>query len=155
MPAPKPPHTQVPEPNELRERLQDARDRWFASSWGWSPAITGTSGWAPAIDVESRDGDLAVRADVPGIRPDDVKIHVEDAVLTISGETEEHDEEAGRTYLHRERRYGSFSRSMALPGGVDPSKIAAKIENGVVEVTIPLPDEQIPTNKAVTITPVR
>jgi HSP20 family protein len=57
------------------------------------PAITGTSGWAPAIDVERRDGALAARAAVPGIRRDDVKIQVEDDVLTISGETEEHDEE--------------------------------------------------------------
>ncbi|MGZ5316763.1 MAG: Hsp20/alpha crystallin family protein [Solirubrobacterales bacterium] len=151
MPGPKPP--QLPAANELRERLQDAVDRWWASPWGWSPATTGTSGWAPAIDVERRDGSLAVLADVPGIRRDDVKIHVEDDVLTISGETEEHDEETGRTYLNRERRYGSFSRSMALPGGVDPSKIEAKIENGVVEVTIPLADEQSARKRAVTITP--
>ena len=148
MPGPKPP--QLPAANELRERLQEAVDRWFASPWGWSPA---TTGWAPAIDVERRDDSIAVLADVPGIRRDDVKIHVEDEVLTISGETEEHDEETGYTYLHRERRYGSFSRSMALPGGVDPSRIEAKIENGVVEITIPLPDEQSARKGAVTITP--
>ena len=72
------------------------------------------------------------------MEPDDVKIEVEDGMLTISGEREESDEEEDGKYLRRERRYGSFSRSMTLPAGVDPSKIEAKVKHGVAEVTIPL-----------------
>jgi HSP20 family protein len=91
----------------------------------------------PAIDIVRRNGELVIRADVPGMESDDVKIEVEDGMLTISGEREESDEEEDGKYLRRERRYGSFSRSMTLPAGVDPSKIEAKVKHGVAEVTIP------------------
>ena len=95
--------------------------------------------WIPAIDVVRDNGNLVVRADVPGIKAEEVKIEVEDDILTVTGEHEERKEEKDKDYLRRERRYGSFHRSMALPTGVDPKKIKAKTHNGVVEVTIPLP----------------
>lgn len=107
--------------------------------------------WAPAIDVERENGDLVVRADVPGIKPEDVKIDVEDDVLTVRGEHEEREETKDRHYVRRERRYGAFSRSMALPPGVDPEAIEATTHDGVLEVRIPLPAEA--EKKAVTITP--
>ena len=86
------------------------------------------------------------------MEPDDVKIEVEDGLLTISGEREESDEEEDGKYLRRERRYGSFSRSMTLPAGVDPSKIEAKVKHGVAEVTIPLSAGS--KKESVTITPI-
>ena len=95
--------------------------------------------WRPAIDVVRDDGNLVIRADVPGIKPEEVKVEVEDGILTVSGEHAESKEEKGKSFLRRERRYGSFSRSMALPEGVDAKKIKAQTRNGVVEVTIPLP----------------
>jgi len=92
--------------------------------------------WAPAVDVLERDGDLVVRAELPGVRPQDVEITVQDRVLTISGERrEEHEEQRGGYYL-RERKRGSFSRSMTLPEGVDEDRVRARYENGVLEVTI-------------------
>jgi HSP20 family protein len=97
--------------------------------------------WTPAVDVERDNGNIVVRADVPGIKPEEVKIEVEDDILTVSGEHEERTEEKDKHFLRRERRYGSFSRSMALPPGVEAKKIKAKTHNGVVEVTIPLPKE--------------
>jgi len=97
--------------------------------------------WTPAIDVVRDDANLIVRADIPGIKPEEVKIEVEDDILTVSGEHEERKEEKDKQYVRRERRYGSFSRSMALPAGVDPKQIVAKTRDGVVEVTIPLPTE--------------
>jgi HSP20 family protein len=97
--------------------------------------------WAPAVDVERDNGNIVVRADVPGIKPEEVKIEVEDDILTVSGEHEERREEKDKHFLRRERRYGSFSRSMALPPGVEAKKIKANTHNGVVEVTIPLPKE--------------
>jgi HSP20 family protein len=107
--------------------------------------------WTPAIDVERENGNLVLRADVPGIKPEEVKIEVKDDILTVSGEHEERKERKDKHYLRRERRYGSFHRSMALPAGVDAKKIKAKTHDGVVEVTIPLPKK--PEKETVTITP--
>jgi HSP20 family protein len=107
--------------------------------------------WTPAIDVVRENGNLVVRADIPGIKPEEVKIEVEDDILTVSGEHEEHKEEKDKHYVRRERRYGSFSRSMTLPPGVEAKNIKAKTHDGVVEVTIPLPKEA--TKETVTITP--
>lgn len=92
--------------------------------------------WAPAVDVLQRDGDLVVRAELPGVRPEDVDITLENRVLTIRGERrEEQDEQRGGYYV-RERRHGSFQRSMTLPEGVDEDRVRARYDNGVLEVTI-------------------
>ena len=99
--------------------------------------------WTPAIDVVRDDGNLVVRADVPGIKPEEVKIEIEDDILTVSGSHEETKEEKDKDYLRRERRYGSFCRSLALPAGVEAKKIKAKTADGVVEVKIPLPKESV------------
>jgi HSP20 family protein len=107
--------------------------------------------WMPAIDVERDNGNLVVRADVPGIKPEEVKIEIEDDILTVSGEHEERKEKKDKHFLRRERRYGSFSRSLALPPGVEAEKIKAKTHDGVVEVTIPLPPQD--KKETVTITP--
>jgi HSP20 family protein len=107
--------------------------------------------WTPAIDVVRDNGNIVVRADVPGIKPEEVKIEVEDDILTVSGVHEERKEEKDKHFLRRERRYGSFSRTMALPAGVEAKKIKARTHDGIVEVTIPLPKE--PKKETVTITP--
>lgn len=97
--------------------------------------------WMPAIDVMRDDGNLVLRADIPGIKPEEVSIEVDNDVLTVSGQHEESMEEKDKDFVRRERRYGSFYRSLALPPGVDASKIEAKTHDGVLEVTIPLPQE--------------
>jgi HSP20 family protein len=107
--------------------------------------------WTPAIDVVRDDGHLVVRGDLPGIKPEEVKIEVEDDILTISGEHEERTDENDKDYVRRERRYGSFSRSLALPTGVDVKKITATTRDGVIEVTVPLPKEA--SKEPVRITP--
>jgi HSP20 family protein len=107
--------------------------------------------WTPAIDVLRDDGSLVIHADLPGIKPDEVKIEVEDDILTVSGAHEERKDEKDKHFVRRERSYGSFSRSMALPPGVDAKKITATTRDGVVEVTIPLPKEA--TKETVKITP--
>lgn len=107
--------------------------------------------WTPAIDVVREDDHLVLRADLPGIKPEEVKIEVEDDILTVSGEHRESTEEKDKKYVRRERRYGSFSRSMALPAGVDAKKINATTHDGVVQVEIPLPKEA--KKETVTINP--
>jgi HSP20 family protein len=94
------------------------------------------SAWAPAMDVLTKDGDLVIRAELPGIKREDVDVTLQNGLLTISGEHKvDQDEERGGYHI-RERRYGSFRRSMTLPEGVDDSKIHATFEDGVLEVTV-------------------
>lgn len=111
---------------ELRERF----DRLF-------PATT----WSPAVDVVRENGNLVVRADVPGIKPEEIEVEVADGVLTVSGRHEEAKEESGERFVRRERRYGAFERRLPLPEGVDPKKVKAATKDGVLEVTVPLPKE--------------
>jgi HSP20 family protein len=98
--------------------------------------------WAPAIDVVRDDGKITVRADVPGVKPEEIEIEVDDDVLTISGRHEEEKEEKKENYLRRERRVGSFSRSIRLPAGVASDDIEATCEDGKLEVTIPAPKRE-------------
>jgi len=92
--------------------------------------------WAPAIDVVTEDGDLVIKAELPGVKQEDVDITLQDNVLTVSGQRKAEQEEERGGYYVRERRYGSFSRSLTVPEGVDESKIHARYENGVLEVTV-------------------
>jgi HSP20 family protein len=91
-----------------------------------------------------REGEMVVKADLPGVKPDEINVELEEGVLTVSGEHEEKTEEKGERFLRRERRYGSFSRSMALPAGVDPDAIEANTTDGVLELRVPLlkPEEK-------------
>jgi HSP20 family protein len=107
--------------------------------------------WTPAIDVTRDNGDLVVKADVPGIKPEEITIEVAGDTLTLSGRHEESKQEKEQGFVRRERRYGAFSRSMTLPAGIDPKKIKAHTKDGVLEVTIPLPREA--AKEPVTITP--
>ena len=92
--------------------------------------------WAPAIDVATENGDLVIKAELPGVKQEDVDITLQDNVLTVSGERKAEQEEERGGYYVRERRYGSFSRSLTVPEGVDESKIHARYENGILEVTV-------------------
>jgi HSP20 family protein len=107
--------------------------------------------WTPAVDLVRENGHLVVRADIPGLKPEEVSIEVEHGVLSLSGKHEQTEEKTGERFVRRERRYGAFSRRMTLPEGVDPKKIKAVTRDGVLEVTIPLPKEPAP--EPVTITP--
>jgi HSP20 family protein len=130
--------------SELRTRL----DRMFDE---WPLFERPEHAWIPAIDVVRENGNLIVRADVPGLKSEEVKIEVEDDILTISGKHDEHTEEQHKHYMRHERRCGSFSRSMALPAGVEAKDIKATTHDGIVEVTIPLPEEA--KKETITITP--
>lgn len=132
---------QFPDFTELRHRF----DQMFRDFTG---DVEG--GWAPSVDVVKRDGEMVLKADLPGIKPDEVKITVEDDVLTVSGEHEEKKEEERENFVRRERRYGSFSRSMSLPHGVKADAIEATTEDGVLEVRIPMPQAEEPARIEIT-----
>jgi HSP20 family protein len=110
-----------------------------------------TRKWSLAVDIIERDDNYLLRADVPGIEADEIKIEVENDVLTVSAEHEESEEEEKDNYLRRERRYGSASRSITLPKGVTPDQVEATCKAGVVEVSVPKPTTE--ERNAITITP--
>ena len=93
--------------------------------------------WPIPIDVISEGEDVVVRASLPGLKPEDISVTLEDRLLTIQGETASDSEVEKGDYLLRERRVGRFSRSLRLPNSVDADKAEPTYENGVLTVTIP------------------
>jgi HSP20 family protein len=100
--------------------------------------------WIPAMDLVETEGDFVLRADLPGLTESDVNIELEDNVLTISGERKANTEERKEGYYRVERAFGAFSRSLTLPEGVDPEKVRAHFDRGVLEVTVPKPEQRKP-----------
>jgi HSP20 family protein len=94
---------------------------------------------SPPVESFVKDGNLVVRADVPGLDPKDIEISVLHDVLIIKGERKAEKEVKDKDYLRREVSYGAFERRMSLPEGAAVDKIQATFKNGVVEVSVPLP----------------
>ncbi len=115
------------------EAMRDAFRLWRGEG---RAAPRAAAEWSPAMDVYSKDGDLVIKLELPGVKPEDVDITLQDGVLTISGQRKAEQEREGAGYYVKERRYGSFRRSMRLPEGVDESKIHARFEDGVLEVVV-------------------
>ena len=105
--------------------------------------------WVPAMDLVEADDHFVLKADLPGLGEDDVTIEVQDNVLTISGSREAEHERKEQGWYRLERSYGSFNRSLTLPDGVDADKVEAKFDRGVLQVTIPKPEERKPRRIAI------
>ena len=100
--------------------------------------------WMPPMDLVETDDHFVLRADLPGLGEDDVKIEFEDGTLTVSGERKAEHESKNEGYYRVERAFGSFSRSLTLPQGIDPEAVTASFDRGVLEVRIPKPEERKP-----------
>ena len=100
--------------------------------------------WSPAMDLVETEDNYVLRADLPGVSEGDVKIELDDNVLTISGERKSAHKEAKEGYYRVERAYGSFSRTLKLPEGVDADSISASFDRGVLEVKVPKPEQRKP-----------
>ena len=122
--------------------MQSEMNRVFDEDFGdvarrrGRPQGDGPPSWAPVLDVLQEDGDVVVRAELPGVKLEDVDITLHNGVLTISGERKPEEQREGSGYYVRERRYGTFRRSMTLPQGVDESGISARFDGGVLEVRV-------------------
>lgn len=102
----------------------------------------GEEGWfsgtmVPSVDLSETDNEVDVKMDLPGMKPDDIDIHVRNNVLTIRGERKEETEEKNRTYHRIERRSGSFSRTVTLPTEVDEDSVKATYKDGVLTISLP------------------
>jgi HSP20 family protein len=119
-------------------RLNSMLDDAF-SVWPFQSQENGalTSSWLPATDVFEDKDAVKIVAEVPGVRPEDVKISLENNLLTIRGEKRQQAEEKTERVHRYERSYGSFERTFSLPTTVDPEKIDASYANGLLTVTIP------------------
>ncbi|NUP06972.1 MAG: Hsp20/alpha crystallin family protein [Polyangiaceae bacterium] len=139
-------HPGIMTPFRMMSRFMSEMDRIFDSlgMGGLSLATSelGAMGWNPRVETFVRNGMLVVRADLPGIPEDQIDVKVEEGVLSISGERRDDRSEQKEGYWHSERSYGRFQRSIALPRGVQESSIEASFDRGVLQVTVPLPENK-------------
>ena len=131
----------------LRElgSLQNEMNRLFNTVFDAPAGNGGTH--APldaAMDLVETDDHFVLRADLPGLSEDDIKIELEDGTLTVSGERKAEHESKNEGYYRVERAFGSFSRSLTLPQGIDPEAVTASFDRGVLEVRVPKPEQRKP-----------
>lgn len=118
--------------------LQTQMNRLFDSAiQGWSGEANGTSSWVPAADIYESDEDLVVNLDLPGIDPKAVDVRVENNLLTIRGERQFTLKKNPENYHRVERSYGTFGRSFTLSTSVNPEKIRATYQSGVLTIVLP------------------
>ena len=132
-------------PFTLMRRMTEEMDRVFGEfgfSQGQGQGGGGTAVWAPAIEVAEREGNYLVHAELPGLKPEDVKVEVTNEALVIQGERKSEQQSNQGGVQRSERRYGQFYRSIPLPEGVNPEQVKARFQNGVLEVTVPVPQAQ-------------
>jgi HSP20 family protein len=134
------------EPFRELAALQNEMGRWMSqvAGVGTLPGNGQSSAWMPAVDVWETDKELVLSFDLPGIPEDKIAVELEDNILTVSGERERTQEHSNDRFYRFERRYGSFSRSVTLPTGVNEDSIQADYRDGVLEVRVPKPEEQKP-----------
>jgi len=126
-------------PFTLMRRMSEEMDRTFGQFFG--ETRTGSGSWYPAIEVAERDNQLQVHAELPGLNPEDVKVEITDDSLIIRGERKsEYENRSGGAY-RSERRYGQFYREIALPQGVSADQAKAQFRNGILEISVPLPQQ--------------
>lgn len=98
----------------------------------------------PQADVTVGDGDMVLTMDLPGLTADDLEIELVDGGLSVRGERKRPEVPEGTRWAHNERAFGRFERRVKLPDGVDPDKITASMDNGVLSLIVPKPDKMVP-----------
>ena len=126
-------------PFSLMRRMTEELDRTFHEVSGSGPT---ESVWAPAIEVAQQDKNYVVRAEVPGLQPNDLKLEITDDAIVIQGERRVEKEENKSGVHVTERHYGRFYRAIPLPEGAKADEASAKYENGVLEITVPTEEQR-------------
>jgi|SRR4051812_38567784 HSP20 family protein len=107
--------------------------------------------WTPQIEVSHQNNELLVRADLPGLKKEDVSIDITDEAITISGERRQEEESESGGYYRSERSYGSFHRTVPLPRGAISDQAKATFKDGVLEIRVPAPPEQVTRGRRIEI----
>ena len=137
----------------FQDRLNRIFEDAFRGSRGASEEEWALGGsWAPSVDIYEQEGNLVLKAELPGIDPKDVDVHVENNVLTLRGERKLDSEVKRESYHRVERAYGSFTRSFTVPSVVHQETIKADYRDGVLRVTLPKKDEARPRQINVSVT---
>lgn len=123
--------------------LQDRINRIFNEQLSRGEPEQAGKAWAPVVDILESDSDLIVRAEIPGVKRDDIDVQVTSESLTIRGERK-FDEESKDKYLRVERAYGPFSRSFSIGVPVQADKVKATYRDGVLEIVVPKAEEVKP-----------
>lgn len=117
--------------------MREDMERLFDSMISHYPRERGQAVWAPPIDVEETNDAMIIRAELPGMKREDIKVTVAEDTVTISGERKYESEQKDRTFHRVERAYGSFQRTVALPVSVQGDKAVASYKAGVLELILP------------------
>jgi HSP20 family protein len=128
--------------NLLRDEFFGDRAFDAFQPWGFAPltqAANEAATFNPAVDIVEQENAYLVKAELPGVAPENIDVQVENDVLTLRGERKHESEQTQGGYRRVERSYGSFSRSFVLPKGTNVDAIEAQVESGVLTVTIPKP----------------
>ena len=121
---------------DMRDRISRLFDEYFGQFPATREEPLGRT-WVPAVDIYEEKDNIIIKAELPGMKKDDLSIEVKDNVLTLSGERK-HEEETKKENFHRiERSYGKFSRSFTLPDSVKVDKVKANYKDGVLEISLP------------------
>jgi HSP20 family protein len=136
---------------DLQERMNRMFDDSYRGAgrgedWGLGGA------WAPPVDIYEKDGNIVVKAELPGVDPKDVDVRVENNTLTIRGERKIDNEIKQEAYHRVERSYGTFTRSFSLPSVLDQEKIKAEFKDGVLQVTLPKHERALPKQINIAVT---
>lgn len=130
--------------------LRTELDKVFGDLFGLSTDSTFDS-WAPAVDIAENENEFIVKAEIPGLKQEDIKVTLKNDALTISGEKQQEKEDKHKNYHRIERSYGSFNRSFYLPSKVVEEKIKATYKNGLLEIVIPKSEETKPKEIAIDV----
>lgn len=124
-------------PFALMRQFTEEMDQMFAQM----PRATGdVAMWSPVVEVKEKEGKLLITAELPGLKKEEVKVHIDGDTLIVEGERKQEKEEKREGYYQSERSYGKFYRSIPLPDGAKADQAAAQFNNGVLEVTVPIPE---------------
>ncbi|MBH0199613.1 MAG: Hsp20/alpha crystallin family protein [Nitrospira sp.] len=121
---------------DMSDRLNRVFTRPALRTSGGKEHLT-VADWVPTVDISENEGEYLIKAELPEVKKEDVKVTVEDGVLTLQGERRQEKEEKGKKYHRVERSYGSFVRSFTLPESVDESGVKAEYKDGVLNLHLP------------------
>jgi HSP20 family protein len=158
----------VPATNERKLRIRDPFDMFedfqqeISRLWGQRPLLVprpltrplarmAESEWAPRMDVYEKDGDLVIKAELPGVKKEDIKVEIEGGDLVVRGERKAESEVREDDYYRIERTYGTFYRRLPIPFDAKSDQIKASYNDGILEIKVPKPAEMAPEAKKITV----